>query len=1075
MFKKSVVLLLCLLILTAPLVSVTSFAYGGILGDVNNDGTINTYDYLLLKRAYFKTYDFTYDEEARADVDCDGEITSYDYVLLKRHYFGTYTIQQPDNGEEKPSSAQIPNVVSAGKQYTVNTEAGTSYPDSYNCELTDGVYNVSSSYVSGSFSGYHSDFSIVTDLEDEGIDLNRFDLSYLSINDAGIDIPACITVYGSSDTNKWTNLGNMDIPDYAEGKVMVASLKLDNEVSYRYIRFDVKRLSYWVFVDELLIYSSIIKYSEDGFYEISKLYSATAPTEDEMKKNLESVSSNVVFDPSLGSNVVSYKCDYTVKCDGYDWRTEENGTTLTDGGIVGASFEHEVWLGIDTSRQSEITIDLGEARSDIYAFALHCFNRTGANINLPYFVEISVSMDGYKYTAVGRSYAPLSSQENYSYRVALKELVNARYVRFVIPKGSGYCWIEEAEVYSNAAGDNTPQMLYGDFAFETTAVPSYWEKGSDYTAVQNLILNLPQQIESDDYLEYDSYYESNTPEASNLLTDGEVTDDTYCYNGKWFHMYAGGARSIFYDLGYISSVSSFSVRILDYKDWAIVIPDTIKLILSENGEDWYVAGELAPQSTSDKILLSSKTLDSAYRARYAMIYMDITSHVFIDEITVNGTKEISNAKSLTLLPTYNIRETDSDYGYAAPSPELLGGVEDVCLIYHNAVHTDEAFFRPYVGYVDENGNVTDTMFDGYLFLPSTGSLPSGGRPYETNYASDWNYLFDELFTEGINFDALDKTAESTINELGLNDYKLKVYVTIPHMDDTLYDFGDIDFDGNNDSLTTLENRVYVAKYYAERVIKEFNSRNYKNIELCGFYWFHEAISGGDVETAKSVNTMFDELGYGLFWIPYYNASGYSRWEEFGFDVGCYQPNYAFHLTVDETRLAYASESAKRYGMCIEIEIDAASFSDIRFFKKYMNYLKYGLEYGYMNEAIHMYYQGTDDFGISSRSDNERLRLIYEYTYQFIKGTLDITPDKPENMYFNAEINTLLKEKLSSSEDPTTIYRLSSSPEHGSVTVSENGEFVYYPNKGYTGTDTFTYQISHYLGWSEEVTVTVEIG
>ncbi len=64
----------------------------GMLGDVNNDGAINQYDYILVKRHYFETRYLTDDEMTRADVNLDGNINQYDYILIKRHYFGTYTI-----------------------------------------------------------------------------------------------------------------------------------------------------------------------------------------------------------------------------------------------------------------------------------------------------------------------------------------------------------------------------------------------------------------------------------------------------------------------------------------------------------------------------------------------------------------------------------------------------------------------------------------------------------------------------------------------------------------------------------------------------------------------------------------------------------------------------------------------------------------------------------------------------------------------------------------------------------------------------------------------------------------------
>lgn len=63
-----------------------------LIGDVNEDGSIDTYDYLLVKRYYFNTIDFTYTQFGAADVNSDGLVDTYDCLLIKRHYFGTYFI-----------------------------------------------------------------------------------------------------------------------------------------------------------------------------------------------------------------------------------------------------------------------------------------------------------------------------------------------------------------------------------------------------------------------------------------------------------------------------------------------------------------------------------------------------------------------------------------------------------------------------------------------------------------------------------------------------------------------------------------------------------------------------------------------------------------------------------------------------------------------------------------------------------------------------------------------------------------------------------------------------------------------
>ena len=62
------------------------------LGDVNLDGSIDQYDYILVKRHYFETRLLQGDEFTRGDVNRDSKVDQYDYILIARHYFGTYKI-----------------------------------------------------------------------------------------------------------------------------------------------------------------------------------------------------------------------------------------------------------------------------------------------------------------------------------------------------------------------------------------------------------------------------------------------------------------------------------------------------------------------------------------------------------------------------------------------------------------------------------------------------------------------------------------------------------------------------------------------------------------------------------------------------------------------------------------------------------------------------------------------------------------------------------------------------------------------------------------------------------------------
>ena len=61
-----------------------------MLGDVNDSKEIDSMDYVLVKRAYFGTFEFNEQQLAAGDVNKSGDIDSMDYVLIKRAYFGTF-------------------------------------------------------------------------------------------------------------------------------------------------------------------------------------------------------------------------------------------------------------------------------------------------------------------------------------------------------------------------------------------------------------------------------------------------------------------------------------------------------------------------------------------------------------------------------------------------------------------------------------------------------------------------------------------------------------------------------------------------------------------------------------------------------------------------------------------------------------------------------------------------------------------------------------------------------------------------------------------------------------------------
>ena len=91
------------------------------------------------------------------------------------------------------------------------------------------------------------------------------------------------------------------------------------------------------------------------------------------------------------------------------------------------------------------------------------------------------------------------------------------------------------------------------------------------------------------------------------------------------------------------------------------------------------------------------------------------------------------------------------------------------------------------------------MFDAIMFLTLQGLCPSGGKLTKDGgptLLSDWEYLLDNTFGEGINLDALNEATAELKADLDLPDtHKTAVYLTVPYPKISDLVFGDWNGDG----------------------------------------------------------------------------------------------------------------------------------------------------------------------------------------------------------------------------------------------------------------------------------------
>ncbi len=330
------------------------------------------------------------------------------------------------------------------------------------------------------------------------------------------------------------------------------------------------------------------------------------------------------------------------------------------------------------------------------------------------------------------------------------------------------------------------------------------------------------------------------------------------------------------------------------------------------------------------------------------------------------------------------------------TPDRFGGVNNVMLMYtfanQGAVsgrHTVDTLL-PYVGYYGTDGKLKDTFYDSFLILPCVSTGPSGGTMYLSSnpaIASDWQAYVDDVFAGGYNLDALNTAVGKVKKELGLGNYKAKVFFTLIYPREGQTNFGTLG--GRKYDFTSLQDRIDVCKWQVDNYISLFKKGGYENLELFGFYWFEEFIktnSSNEKTLLTSATSYIRDKGYKSVWIPYYMAQGWNRWKEYGFDIACLQPNYMFNANAESDRIKNAVNYARQNDMCNEMEISASVLSSADYYNRYLTYLRDFAATGAM-KAVKMYYQDVRFYYECYRSSIPEVRLLYDLTYKYAKGTL----------------------------------------------------------------------------------------
>ena len=302
---------------------------------------------------------------------------------------------------------------------------------------------------------------------------------------------------------------------------------------------------------------------------------------------------------------------------------------------------------------------------------------------------------------------------------------------------------------------------------------------------------------------------------------------------------------------------------------------------------------------------------------------------------------------------------------------------------------------PSVAYL-ENDIARDVMFNGFIFMGSNtffydyGDDDGGKRPMTKK---DWlNYIYTYEFREGYSVDALENAVGQVKNALEMPDYKAGVFLCLSAPVKSITNWGELNGKNLNFSVSN-EDRIAALKWFVDEQIKAFNEKNYENIELCGFYYYHESLGDDDLNFLPAITDYVRSLKYITIWSPYYKASGYDRWKDYGFDRVAMQANYFAGRTDlpnygGKERVASNAAITASRGMGYEMETCGINPENITGIKEYY---RVGVSTGFMNRW-HTWWFAGDLKGVKNlyKSNDPYVQSAYKEMYLFLNNKLQLT-------------------------------------------------------------------------------------
>lgn len=311
------------------------------------------------------------------------------------------------------------------------------------------------------------------------------------------------------------------------------------------------------------------------------------------------------------------------------------------------------------------------------------------------------------------------------------------------------------------------------------------------------------------------------------------------------------------------------------------------------------------------------------------------------------------------------------------------GITDLVLIYHGLDRRpiwNVDNIKHYV-YRDHAGK-PEWLFDGFLFLELWANIDGVMYDYRVDNEGkppagkkEWEFLINKFFEKDNGVDGIEQSLEEQAKKGFYPPYKRQIVFCIPNPQPRMTDWGNVD--GKSLDFNKTADQIEAAHWFIDRILEEWDKKNYKHLEFGGFYWLHERIKkeDGDDKLVKGVRNILSEKNINFCWIPYYGASGSGQWQDFGFDIAYQQPNYFFKTITPMSIMTGALKFAKNHGdMALEMEFDGR-VEQPEFRERFYTYLEEFEKAGAWDNKPIAYYDGADGWlKLATSTDSEMQKM-----------------------------------------------------------------------------------------------------